>query len=298
MESSSTGVLRRAPRRVSKPISLLVLATALVASGASAQIGVTSAVQGEPRGMPPTEPVRVLRIGVDIQANELVTTGPADRAHLVFLDGSSLTVGPDARLLIDRYVYDPSTKIGDLAINASKGVMRLVGGRISKKTEISITTPSGQIGIRGGIAIFDVQPARTTATFLFGRDMNVRAHGVVRIATRAGSRITIDAGSPPGSPILVGPGELAAELQQLEGDRAGLLIAIPPSMDGPDTHAQVTKPDTFFGNLGGAGPMWQLWGAGVPYANPSAINRPTFQSLPHQPPPDTSTSIRVGGGGG
>ena len=40
--------------------------------------------------------------------------------------------GPNAQLTIDKFVYDPATKTGDLAINASKGVFRLVGGKISK----------------------------------------------------------------------------------------------------------------------------------------------------------------------
>ena len=74
----------------------------------------------------------MLRIGIDVQANELITTNANDRAHLVFLDGSSLTVGPNAQLTIDKFVFDPNTKTGELAINASKGVLRLVGGKISK----------------------------------------------------------------------------------------------------------------------------------------------------------------------
>ena len=56
----------------------------------------------------------MLRIGIDVQANELVTTNENDRAHLVFHDGSSLTA--NARLTIDRFVLDPSTKTGKLAI--------------------------------------------------------------------------------------------------------------------------------------------------------------------------------------
>jgi len=49
----------------------------------------------------------------------------------MFLDGTSLSVGPNAQLTIDKFVYDPATKTGDLAINASKGVFRLVGGKIT-----------------------------------------------------------------------------------------------------------------------------------------------------------------------
>ena len=93
----------------------------------------------------------------------MITTGANDRAHLVFLDGTSLTVGPNARLTIDKFVFDPNTKKGDLAINASKGVFRLVGGKISKTNAITVTTPSSTIGIRGGITIFAVTPSETIA---------------------------------------------------------------------------------------------------------------------------------------
>src|SRR5260370_42333277 len=91
-----------------------------------ARVGVTSLTEGDPLGKPPSEVERILRVGIDVQANELITTQADDRAHLVFLDGTSLTVGPNARVTIDRFVFDPATKTGDLALTASTGVLRLV----------------------------------------------------------------------------------------------------------------------------------------------------------------------------
>ncbi len=184
---------------------------------AAARVGVTSATDGDPLGKPPTEAERVLRIGIDVQANEVITTNARDRAHLVFLDGTSLTVGPNAQLTIDRFVFDPATKTGDLAINASKGVFRLVGGKISKTTPIIITTPSATIGIRGGITIFNVQPASTTSTFIFGNGMTFTAGGQSQIVTRPGSQVTASGGRAAGAPTLVGQGGLSAALSQLEG---------------------------------------------------------------------------------
>src|SRR5690242_18329748 len=81
---------------------------ALFGTPASARVGVTSATDGDPLGKPPTQNERVLRIGIDIQSDEVVTTTNNDRAHLVFLDGTSLTVGPNARVVIDKFVYDPT----------------------------------------------------------------------------------------------------------------------------------------------------------------------------------------------
>ena len=216
--------------RTSLPLgtSVIVLAAACallaggaLGSGALARVGVTTASDGDPLGKPPNEDERILRIGIDVQANELVTTNANDRAHLVFLDGSSLTVGPNARLAIDRFVFDPAAMEGDLVINASKGVFRLVGGRISKRKPITIVTPSSTIGIRGGITVVTVTESRTVANFVFGSSMTVTSGGQTRMATRTGSQIVTTAGGVPGVPTLLKPGSLSAAFSQLEGTTAG-----------------------------------------------------------------------------
>lgn len=189
----------------------------LAASGAAARVGVTSAIDGDPLGKPPAENERVLRIGLDVQANELITTRANDRAHLMFLDGTSVTVGPNAQLTIDRFVYDPNRKSGDLAITATKGVLRLVGGKISKSNPVIINTPSAIIGIRGGITILDVQPNSTKSTFVFGNNMMVRSGGQVQNVTRAGSTVTTSVGKAPSAPVLAKAADLGAQMGQLEG---------------------------------------------------------------------------------
>src|SRR5215475_7531606 len=193
----------------------LMGSTALMLAGpaaAQSKAGVTSATDGDPLGKPPAENERVLRIGIDVQANEVVTTNANDRAHLVFLDGTALTVGPNARLTIDKFVYDPNNKTGDLAITASQGVLRLVGGKISKTTPITINTPAGTIGIRGGIGMFGVTSGKTTAAFLFGNSMTFAG----RTMTRANSYLTVSTGSPPGLPSLIPPGGLSTLVGALE----------------------------------------------------------------------------------
>ena len=195
----------------------LTLLCLLVPFAANARVGVTSATDGDPLGKPPAEAERVLRIGIDVQANELITTGANDRAHLVFLDGTSLTVGPDARIVIDKFVFDPATMTGELAVNATKGVLRLVGGKISKKEPIVVTTPASTIGVRGGITLIDVEASKTTATFVFGKDMTVTGQGVTETATRPGSQVIATLGAPPLPPVLVPPGGLASQMSELEG---------------------------------------------------------------------------------
>lgn len=201
--------------------ALLAAGTSLLPVAADAKVGVTSAADGDPRGKPPAEAERVLRVGVDVQANEVITTQANDRAHLMFLDGTSLSVGPNAQLTIDKFVYDPSTKTGDLAINASKGVFRLVGGKISKTNAITVTTPSSTIGIRGGISIFNVDQQQTMSIFVFGISMTVGAGGKLELVTRPGFQVTTFFGGLPGLATAVPPGALGALFAQLEGSRGG-----------------------------------------------------------------------------
>ena len=190
-------------------LSAAVLTAAFCTAPAAARVGVTSVTAGEPRGQPPAETERVLKVGVDVQANERVTTRADDRAHLVFLDSTSLSVGPNSVLVIDKFVFDADRKTGEMAITATRGVFRFVGGAISKTSEVQIKTPSSTIGIRGSIATFSVSDAgATTANFLHGKSMTVTAQGKTQTATRIGSQISTLPGRGPAPPGILPRGAL------------------------------------------------------------------------------------------
>jgi hypothetical protein len=219
---------------------------ALVAAPALAKVGVTSATDGDPLGKPPQQNERVLRIGIDIQADEVVTTNATDRAHLVFLDGTSLTVGPNARVVVDKFVYDPNTKTGELALTASKGVFRLVGGKISKTSAITVATPSSTIGVRGGITIFSVSNVQTMAYLAFGQSLSMTGGGATQTTKVAGTQIVANFNGTPGNPTR-GMGGLAGSMGELEGTNSGGST----SGGNPDQKSQQSG---FSGQNSGQGP--------------------------------------------
>ena len=90
-----------------------VLLTAGI-SGLIAQerIGVKSAVNPEASGAVPGASTRRLVIGQDVIFNEHITTGPAGQTQLLFLDESSMSIGPNSDLTIDQFVYDPKSGTG------------------------------------------------------------------------------------------------------------------------------------------------------------------------------------------
>ncbi len=214
-------------RSILPSLSLFLVAANIMAVQANARVGVTSQTSGEPLGKPPADSERVLRVGIDIQADELITTKDDDRAHLVFLDGSSLTVGPNAAIKVDRFVYDSTARTGIIALTIAKGAFRLVGGRISKNSPVTITTPSATIGIRGGIGLFSVTPQGTTAQFLFGIAMSVSAAGRTQTALRPGSQILTSLGEAPGAAVLIPTGGSAKILAALEGRPAASPNTVP-----------------------------------------------------------------------
>jgi hypothetical protein len=190
---------------------------------AQGRIGVTQSIQNNPVGKPPGGLDRVLRVGTDVQANEIISTTANDRAHLVFLDGTTLTIGPDSSMTIDKFVYDPTTQKGELAVNATKGVFRIIGGRISKTSAIAVTTPAATMGIRGGIAVFGVSPpsggspGSMTSILVFGNSLTVTAGGVTQTITVPGLSVTTPTGGTPGAPTIAVQGSLAAALTALVG---------------------------------------------------------------------------------
>ena len=259
--------------------TLAFVSLTLSLPAAAGPVGVTAAANGDPLGKPPAAAERVLHVGVDVQASELVTTGSNDRAQLLFLDGTSLTVGPNAELRIDRFVFDQASATGELGVTLGKGVLRMVGGKISKTKAVTINTPGGTTGIRGGIAIIGVQQGQTSSTFMFGRDMTVTGQGVTQTVTRPGFEIVQRLGTPPQPPMPVTDRALNTQIQQLEGRQSAsgtaqqggpATVKVSQGVQNVAAQQPAPQPAPTVGTQQPTG--WQQWGGGVAYQNPSAVN--------------------------
>jgi hypothetical protein len=208
---------------LARSLPLLACAALVVAGGpahAQERVGVTSAVNPAAAGTPPGLPTRTLVLGTDVVFNERITTEATGQTELLFLDRSSFSIGPSSEITIDQFVYDPAAGTGKLAASAAKGVFRFVGGALSKNPDgVTIRTPTATIGLRGGICVLSVAPNGTTsATFVYGREMQVTANGVTTRATRPNSIITVAGpGAAPTPPTLAPPGAMGTLLAQLDG---------------------------------------------------------------------------------
>ena len=233
---------------------LLVLTAALPlpVAAKTIDIGVAAAVRPQATGTPPEQDSRILNVGIDLFANERIETGPSGQTHLLFRDGSSISIGPRATLVLDSFVYDPETKTGELVVSASKGLFRFVGGRISKTKPVLFKTPEAVIGIRGGVAMMnvntpaDIQAAQqqgqnlnpADVTMLYGDEVFMDTGSTRQTMNRPGSTMSLTPGGVITPPTVATQQQLNAALSSLEEpqqseDDEGGLGSIAPAAGGP-----------------------------------------------------------------
>ena len=148
--------------------ALLALPLGAIAATEEVEVGVTAASVTDATGKPPVSPARDLETGLEVFFNEKISTDENGRAQLLFRDGTSLTVGASSEMTIDEYVYDPATGTGDMVVSISKGIFRVVGGKISKNKPIVFNSPTATVAVRGCIFVAREGDNGFTGSFVYG----------------------------------------------------------------------------------------------------------------------------------
>jgi FecR protein len=202
----------KASRRILVAGAALLIAAAGDLSRAQ-EVGTASAVNPAA-----TANLRTISIGSSIEHKERIRTTSAGSVQLLFVDKTSMTIGPNSDLVIDEYVYDPNAGTGRLAATLGKGALRFVGGQVSHTGDAEIKTANSVIGIRGGVA-------------LITSDNVYAGYGRLSVATGGGS-VTLYPGeftqtlggappTPPGPPPAGFVGAQLALFQSTGGQSGG-----------------------------------------------------------------------------
>ena len=154
----------------SSPIRLIsfFLVFCLTAGGVYAEltrIGAAGAVRGSVKATAPEPQAvgRVLESGKAIFLNDHVITDAQGKLQVMLLDETVFSLGPNSDMVLDEFVYDPNSGAGKVTASVTKGIFRLVTGKVAaKKPEnMAVKLPTGTMGIRGTIAFGIVGPAQT-----------------------------------------------------------------------------------------------------------------------------------------
>ena len=62
-------------------------------------------------------------------------------------------MGPRSEIRLDRFVYDPSRSVGDVAVSLTSGALRFISGQ-QDPSSYQVRTPVATIGVRGTIVDF------------------------------------------------------------------------------------------------------------------------------------------------
>jgi hypothetical protein len=240
------------------------LAAALTGAAVPAALGQTAPAAGADRNaagqvtsVAPAGGLSSAPLYIDNARQQRIVNNTAAPMHVLFSDQSAITVAPNSEVVVRDYRFDTQTRAGNIVLELTRGLLRVVGGQISKRTATQVSTPTATIGVRGGISLVQADAQNTQAVFLFGEQMTVGGNapgGAGTLVDRPGWGASVGPNTPPATGK-VDPGTLNQLLGSF-GTPAG--AGLPP-VAGAGTPAGastlVRQQDSFAGSrLGTPGP--------------------------------------------
>ena len=94
---------------------------------------------------------RPAAVGTSVNMNVELSTGIGARLQNTFIDDTTLTLGENARVVVDRYVFNPNTSTGALILNASSAALRFSTGKVGlmRNKDVTVNTPFAALSVRG-----------------------------------------------------------------------------------------------------------------------------------------------------
>jgi len=96
---------------------------------------------------------RPLAPEADIFFQDLLETSDRARLAVTLEDGTRITLGENASLRVDRFVYEPAGDSAGMGLSVLEGAFVFVGGHAERQedSEVEIETSVGTLGVRGTI---------------------------------------------------------------------------------------------------------------------------------------------------
>ncbi len=196
--------------------------------------GVTASVRGQVQQVSYRTPQaaigRNVGSGDEIFLGDRIVSRAASGVQIMLLDGTTFSIGPDASMVIDEFVYNPATNTGRLTATLTRGTLRVISGRLGRSDDeaIRVRLPQATVGIRGTMAIMSGDP-NGFFIGLFGVGPNnqtdrpasyltIGINGTFYNIYRTGFGCTVSAAAPVCNPAPVDPKFLAQLLGLISGN--------------------------------------------------------------------------------
>ncbi len=143
-----TGLTAHAQTAVSTPSQIAITSTAAEAIAVGTLIG----CEGTVSIMTPGGEAHTLAAKAPVHMHDVIETGPESRALIVLIDNTENTLGENAQLTIDEYIFAEDNEAANKArYSILRGAFLYASGLVAKKKvpDVSVNTPYANIGIRG-----------------------------------------------------------------------------------------------------------------------------------------------------
>ncbi len=120
--------------RLAGVLCLLTLIGVAFADDDANRVGFVNKVENEAMVVS-NEATAMALIGTAIHLKDELRTGAGGRLQVTFRDNTVLTLGENASVVVDRYVFDPDEGVGETVLQATKGAFRFASGRIKELRE-------------------------------------------------------------------------------------------------------------------------------------------------------------------
>ncbi|MBI4370893.1 MAG: FecR domain-containing protein [Elusimicrobia bacterium] len=212
---------------------LPVFAAAQAAVPGLLRIGSAAIVRGRVEARSEGSPAvgRVLGSGQPVYLNDRITTDAAGRLQILLRDETVFTIGPNTSLVLDEFVYDPSSGIGAASVSVIQGVFRFITGKIARRapSNMKVRLPMCTIGIHGTDVMGVVAADQATVVLKSGR---------ITVANEAGST---DVDRPDFATVIAAgsaPSQAFAASREMLDSLGGPLSPSKPAPAGPAVPGQ------------------------------------------------------------
>lgn len=144
---------------------------------------------GDERSLERTAPVYYL---------DLLRTGEAARLRVELADASTITMGENAELRLDEFVYSPQTET-EATLNLLKGALLFIGDKLrgEERRRVLIKTPVAILGVRGTHVWVGPIDGATGVLVVDGEVLVGNSTGQVRLRAGEGTMVQQDGSLSP-----------------------------------------------------------------------------------------------------
>ncbi|MDA7949432.1 MAG: FecR domain-containing protein, partial [Hyphomicrobiaceae bacterium] len=132
-------------------------------SGQGAQsIGKVQTLEGGATVVRANGVTETLKVGDPVFQGDVVMTGPGAKLGISFLDGTLFSLSNNARMVLNKLVYEPNGSDNSMLFNLVEGTFVFAAGKIAPTGDMKVQTPVATMGIRGTTPTVDIDASKGT----------------------------------------------------------------------------------------------------------------------------------------